>query len=115
MNIMKLTDIKSTILIILFMCICFFIQTYYEIENFDATKSLPESNRKDIKSLSENLESTNNAIKIAQLKNDLEELKTSFNSKYTLLENKLNTNTTRLDTAQKEVTTLLTPTNSGAQ
>ena len=107
MNIMKLTDIKSTILIILLMCICFFIQTYYEIEYLDV-ENTPDTNKEYIDGNTNNVNllsaSTNNANAITQLKKDIEELKTSLNTK-------INANTERLDKAQIKLTNLLSSTN----
>jgi protein subunit release factor A len=117
MNIMKLVDIKSTILIILVMCMCFFIQTYYEIENMTNIKTTVD-NTVDITKLSGTLDNKITIDEIDKLKKDLKELKTTLNDKYNSLEKTLNekidTNTTRLDEAKIKLKTLLTPTDSGS-
>ena len=115
MNLMKpIINNKLTILIIIFLCISFFIQTYFEIENFKE-ENTPYKNSIRIDKLSE-------IITITQLKQSLDnkydELKQSLDTKYNELNDKIEKNkntsieiTERLDKAEKDMKAALTSTN----
>jgi hypothetical protein len=111
MNLMKpIINNKLTILIIIFLCICFFLQTYFEIERF-GEEHTPEKNSIRIDKLSDNITDNKEMITITQLKQSIDTMYKELNNK---IENNKNTSseiTKRLDEAEKEIKDALTPTN----
>tara|TARA_B100001248_G_C27369384_1_gene450857 strand:+ start:280 stop:615 length:336 start_codon:yes stop_codon:yes gene_type:complete len=101
---------KLTILIIIFLCISFFLQTYFEIERFE-DEITPEKNSIRINKLSEDITDNKEMITLTQLKQLIDNIYKELNNK---IENNKNTSLKiiqRLDKAETDLKAAFTPTN----
>jgi peptidoglycan hydrolase CwlO-like protein len=104
MNIMKLIiDNIFTILIILLICMCFFVQTYFEIEHL-TTEEQVEENTEDINKLGAKGQLSALQSQITSLKADLTDTNqkiTNNHSKFKVLNNDYTSNKKKIEKAMK--------------